>query len=559
MKLNKYLILTTVCVGIALWISMALFTSYNISFSADIITKKNVEIQVFYTENDIEHFNENQSIKKNIKSGLNHLKMTLPIQHVSKFRFDFGTNPGEVILSNPTILGSKDKVLNLKKLKFNQIGTYEISANAIKLISNQNDPFIVFDQILDINPKGNIDWCIFLILLCTYWFIFSKGIAYLTKFKIFEKNSRIDIVFLTVFFVILFIPMLNISDAEKSEQENRMLTVKPRLIYNGTIDSDFGNKFNNWFSDRFFGRCLFTSLYQYLKYFIAPDAGNENILVGKDGWFFYRPDKSLENFANKVVLSEEEMRQGLSYLEHINNWCKKHHKKFYYVIIPDKHRIYGEYYRLVRKLKPDKFGIAEQFIDYIQKNSDIKVMYLRDELLKYKNEGLLYYKKDSHWSDLGAYHGYNIIMDELKKDYNFDIVRIPEWHSSTGTISDLITMLVPQNKISTEPKIYKRPVYKTKAECQRLTKYGHKDLGEVTCRNKQNKYSVFVLRDSFFNWLTPYISDTFNKTKIVWKYNLERQDLDDIDSNYDIIILENVERFIPKILRQKFPNLPKEN
>ena len=40
---------------------------------------------------------------------------------------------------------------------------------------------------------------------------------------------------------------------------------------------------------------------------------------------------------------------------------------------------------------------------------------------------------------------------------------------------------------------------------------------------------------------------------------LDANDIKMIKENYDIVILENVERYIPYILNQKFPNLPKEN
>lgn len=553
MRFDKHLGLTIIFTVLAIWFSKNLFISHCIEVSATVNTNKNIELQLFYTENSEENFNEKQSVKKNISSGTTNLKIVLPAQHISKFRFDFGSNPGKVILKKLIFHGKKDIILNFEKLKFHEINTHKIYKEEIEIVSNQRDPFIIFNETLNINQGHKVDWCIFLILLCAYLFVFSKGIDYLAKFKNFEKYSRIDIVFLASFFALLFIPMLNISDAVESEQENRVLAIKPHLFQDGKLDRNFGTKFDSWFNDRFLGRDLITFAYQYLKYAVAPLAGNDKILVGKDGWYFYKPDRSLENFANKVILSETDLENGLNYLKNIDSWCKEHNKNFYYIIIPDKHRIYGEQYRLVNKLRSDKFGIAEQFIDYIQQHSDIKVLYLKDEMLKRKEKGLVYFKQDSHWSDLGAYYGYNAIIGELKKDYNLNAIKVTEWYDATGTISDLIFMLAPQ-KIASTDKIYKRPVYQTKTECKYLTKYGHKDLGEVFCNNKKNQYNIFVLRDSFFNWLTPYFSDTFNKTKLVWKYNIEREDVEDIDSNYDIVILENVERFIPKILQQKFPN-----
>ena len=111
--------------------------------------------------------------------------------------------------------------------------------------------------------------------------------------------------------------------------------------------------------------------------------------------------------------------------------------------------------------------------------------------------------------------------------------------------------------IKTEEE-YNIPDYTRKAVCEKKGKFKREKDGLVTCKNKDNKYNVFVLRDSFFSWLIPYFSDTFKDTKVLWKHNIEKEDLKDIEKNYDIVILENVERFIPQVLKHKFPELPKE-
>ena len=44
------------------------------------------------------------------------------------------------------------------------------------------------------------------------------------------------------------------------------------------------------------------------------------------------------------------------------------------------------------------------------------------------------------------------------------------------------------------------------------------------------------------------------KSLIEWKNNPDKKDLADIEKNYDILILENVERYTPRIFEQKFTN-----
>ena len=87
----------------------------------------------------------------------------------------------------------------------------------------------------------NVDFYAFVIIATAYFLVTYKLLKYLSRFKIEQHHSRIDIVFLVSFFILLFVPMLHISDAEKSEQENRMLAkYTPLIDYRGGGNIKFG-------------------------------------------------------------------------------------------------------------------------------------------------------------------------------------------------------------------------------------------------------------------------------------------------------------------------------
>ena len=71
-----------------------------------------------------------------------------------------------------------------------------------------------------------------------------------------------------------------------------------------------------------------------------------------------------------------------------------------------------------------------------------------------------------------------------------------------------------------------------------------------------------MLRDSFGGSLILYLSDIFNEinTEDFMSYQFSSENLKFIKDNADIVILENVERYVPVILNKKIPqNLTKEN
>lgn len=539
--------------GVALYFTSYLWMSKGILVSFHAQADNDIEYRVYYTDASKQQFSGVRSLRKNVKSGSSFVEIMLPVKKIVKFRLDFSNNPGKIEITDLRVSGSKDVVLNGNKFNKHQIDSYEVNGNKIILSSSKKDPYIPYKKELNLSGKNVIDWLNLIIISVFVFLLVYKFIQYLSEFKTEKQYSRLDILMLAVFFGLLFVPMSHISDAERSEQENRMLAEKPLLIADNIRNGSYGPNFETWYNDHFFGRDTIMELHRNLKYFLAPTTGSERILVGKDGWLFFKPNNGFRNFANVTELSEEDMKNGLQYLQGINKWCKKHGKKFYYVIVPDKSKIYGENYRLIRKVRPDEYGIAEQFVNYIHQNSDINVLYLRDILLKHKGEGILYYKGDTHWTALGAYYGYEAIGKNISRDYPISVLKITKRKTLLKESSDLYKMFgIKETEKLTVPD------YSPKASCKEFGKYKREKDGMVICKNKNNKYNAFILRDSFFSWLIPYVSDTFKDTKILWKQNMATEDLKDIEENYDIVIVENVERYIPQILKRKFPALPKK-
>jgi len=366
-------------------------------------------------------------------------------------------------------------------------------------------------------------------------------------FKKFKKNikqkqcSKIDAVMLFVFLGLLFIPMSNFSDADKSLQENRALANYKPLWQDGRFNRSYSLDFEKWFNDRFFGRKYLLDIYYKIKYTLAPLAGNRYVLVGKDGWLFYKMERSLDNFANRLILSPQKMQQNLLYLKAIDAWCRKNGKEFYYVIVPDKNMIYGEYYRFIKKEHSSNYGVAHQFYNYIKENSDIKAVYLYDALMENKDKGLLFYKQDTHWSHLGAYYGYKSLMklmDIPTKSFEFE----------EKPFEGNLYRMLGSNTIQ-DNSLYKTLKIKDTSFC----KFYEINAMNNECFNSNGTKNVFMLRDSCGGALLYYLSGHFHK--IYTEKNthvLTPEDLEKIESDYDIVIFEVVERFIPMMLDEPF-------
>ncbi len=548
---KSVIIISTLITMILLYCSSGVYhkSSY-IKVTFNVKQNKVIEYQIYYTTEKNQKFSEANSVKQQVLPGKKEVKITLPISQIEQFRFDFGINPGEVVLSDLTLSGKNKQSLDFKDFTFRRINSHTEKYGQLIISSNQIDPLMIYLKPIKIVASKGIDWYLFFILATVYFFIAYKIVKYLTKFKVEKNYSRIDIAFLSVFFALLFVPMLKISNAETSVQENRMLAKKPQFKDVLKKGDSYGANFEKWFNDRFLGRTQMLSTYRWLNHLITPYKGNKDVLVGKNGWLFYDNNIGTMGYANLIIFSDTQLANGLNYIKKFYSWSMKNNKKFYYMIIPDKNKVYGEHYRNINKINDDSKGLAQQFVSYIQAQSNIPVIYPKDVLINAKDKGLVYYKRDTHWSKFGAYQGYLLFMKQLKKDLNIEFFTVSDWSETKEVRADL-SDLYHQPHI--KDTVYLQPNI-SDLKCTVEPRYGF-PRGFVRCEQNKGKYSIFVLRDSMFDNLLSYIAPNFKVVEAHWKQGITAEDLERIKAEFDIVLIENVERATSGVMGQTFINM----
>ncbi len=119
--------------------------------SMDIDTQNAFIAQVFWTEDESEKFNQKQSIRKPIPEGKTHFEMQMPTDTVYRFRFDFGTNPGKVSVSNLKVSGLDTAVLDFQKFVFSSdVEEHELADGVLTITSTLIDPYMVYKSPLNI-------------------------------------------------------------------------------------------------------------------------------------------------------------------------------------------------------------------------------------------------------------------------------------------------------------------------------------------------------------------------------------------------------------------------
>lgn len=136
-------------------------------------------------------------------------------------------------------------------------------------------------------------------------------------------------------------------------------------------------------------------------------ASAPTVIQGKDGWLFAAVDPNdSEDFA---------LDSWTIALRQRHAWLKRRNIRYIFILAPIKENIYPE--QLPDKLRNVRdTRRARQLLDALKK-AGVEAVYLRDDVFRARNEGLVFYKYDPHWNRFGAYAGARSMLGRLANDY----------------------------------------------------------------------------------------------------------------------------------------------
>ena len=259
------------------------------------------------------------------------------------------------------------------------------------------------NRLLTLRTRVSIkfDAMIFIIIAILGFMLSYKLTSYLADFKVEKKYSRLDILFLAACAVLIFLPMSHISDAKKSEAENRNLAVwQPFILKNGRINYNFGRNFDSWFSDRFNFR---EELFQfYVKTFVLPNKYPcfSNTIWNKKENTFINLARSIREFdSERVSLKLKELQLFLD----------ERNIKLVVFIVPDREFVMDA--RSVYPLINPQFTSLEKMVAGLSDN--INIYYDIDAFRTEQEKNSLVYHNDHHYNEFGSYVVYKFLCEKL--------------------------------------------------------------------------------------------------------------------------------------------------
>ena len=357
-----------------------------------------------------------------------------------------------------------------------------------------------------------------------------------------------NIISVACFLIIIFLPAvdreLNLSLDKTENTEKRKLSIKPEL----RLDSlaSFPQKYEAWFDDHFSFRNFLIKAHTYWSSWAYNISEVSDVLIGKDNWLYYVSKKqgnSIADYTGLICLDEKRLASITSNLESRRKRLESMGIDFLIVIAPDKHTIYPEYLPdNIRRRGPCPPRLS-QVVDYLKKNSTIRVLDLRDVLTTEKKRSpfLLYLQTDSHWSAYGAFIGYQEIMKALGKQplQQSDF----EWVEKSSEGGDLAVELTLADRLTEKRRVFAS----TRMESQltrHIDQYGppFNDVYERVLNKNQNLPKLVLLQDSFGDAAARFIPFNFRES-VLFPTNYITYEVVQREKP-DILILEMVERYV---------------
>lgn len=320
-------------------------------------------------------------------------------------------------------------------------------------------------------------------------------------------------------------------ESQISVNENRKEIVAPSL--SEIRSKDFIPRMDEYLKNNFPLRPYLLYIEWYLSRILKSPTSNK-VLIGKDGWLFYRGEKNLEDYQNSNILTRAEIQKWVHYVKVQRLKAEKIGAKFIFMIAPNAHTIYGDLYLPEWVSKKNKVSRTDQLKEALKKEG-IDLVDPRSALLKRRLNENLYHKTDTHWTSLGAYYG----TQELLKRLNLKLSDLSEYNlrKETKEHLDLALMLGPvpmkEDVITLIPK--NGPKAKI-IETQIPNSQPRIDSKCETCGNLR----AVIYRDSFMTAMVPFISENFKSVKYIWKRSL----------NWDVIAKEKPDYVIQEIVER---------
>lgn len=359
----------------------------------------------------------------------------------------------------------------------------------------------------------------------------------------------ISILFIMGFCGIITIPTLltDFKGGKLSFPENRTLASSPVLkLEDGTINPNYNADFEDWFNDNVGLRKYMYILDARIQYYIFNQLAPGDNYLGPNGELNYAEDFMIESYAHTNLYSDEELQKFATGLQKINDYLADKDIYYFYFQCYDKHSIYPEQFMTGINQYGD-LSATDQVTNYFKEHTTVNVLSPKEILINSKDTYNSYstWGDPSHWSQRGAFMGYQLMIDEINKttNKNYKVLTEDDFEITLNDQGKYMLGAIHEEDIEELFELKDPKAYQTDEQPIFLSSFADKGRYIYVNDYVDNEDTLVILGDSYFEYFVfPYMAESFHKT--VYMLGPYTEELETIIDYYKptIIISENAER-----------------
>lgn len=347
-----------------------------------------------------------------------------------------------------------------------------------------------------------------------------------------KRSSWVQIIIFIAFIALFFVLSLALPDKGFSEQENRELTQAPAFSFDALFSKKFSTKFESYTTDQFPFRDSWTTLKARCELAIGKEENK--------GVYLCDSDTLIEAY------EAPEQKQLDTNISAVKSFAESSKVPVYFALIPGNSEIHSN---ILPTNAPN--DSQKDVIDYCYANSGAENIDIYSDLASHSDE-YIFYRTDHHWTTLGAYYGYEMLM----KSMGYTPTPLSSFAAQTvsgefyGTVysksgiswvsPDTIEIFAEQDA-GTEVMNYStnEPVEGTLYDTtflEKKDKYsmfmgGNSPLVTIKT-DKTDASSILILRDSYMDSLLPFLQSNFSEIHVMDLRYYKTQLVDSTVSDY---------------------------
>ncbi len=347
-----------------------------------------------------------------------------------------------------------------------------------------------------------------------------------------------------------------------SKIENRNLAVFPDILTKDMkLASGIRSGLENWINDNIGFRTQVKKLQINIDFKVFDISPNNDVVVGKDGWYFYNSGNNLELALGTYPVTQDQLIKIKENQEKIQRALNNKGIEYVIVLIPSKVSIYPEYIRGDFSVRTTAIDIVA---DYLQKNTTIPIINVKPIFLEAKQNERIYFKNDTHWNEKGSYIGYCSIITKLNE---IGIIHSSPIAISTvpgNRIGDLTVIMGISDFVPPEPtdeiqilspnaNLIQAGIYFDNLNALIKSEGGVPAVYSYQ-NDKIETKKLLIYGDSFFAGHLPgLLAENFSGVDYIWSHLVRNEMIELVKPN--VVMLELTERNILLLAYDPDPNL----